>query len=116
MESAEQPKENATNLVAPAPANKTEMVAKPAPKKAEPKKTKTKAGASTSKPKTVKIRALTAIAIGKDVFEAGQEVEVTEEQAVEFCDRKFKGNYAFSGERDTRDATFRTIVRAERCA
>lgn len=49
--------------------------------------------------KMVKIRALQAIDLGDKTLSKDQEAEVTEEQAKEFCDKEFEGNYSFSGER-----------------
>jgi hypothetical protein len=78
-----------TSLVAPAtdaptaPKTEQQMVAPPAAKR------------------LVKIRANQPIAYGDVTLAAGQEAEVSEEMAKEFCDRHFEGNYAFGGERSS---------------
>lgn len=66
----------------------------------------------------VKIKAIRDINISEEpgemkVLKPGEIGEVTQAQAVEFCDRKFRGNYPYSGERyeDTQPAA---IVRAVR--
>jgi len=68
--------------------------------------------------KKVRIRAMHHIAWGKAGQEQsarpGTELEVDEEIAREFCDRKFEGNYAFGGERGNATAERFTIVRAVR--
>lgn len=53
-----------------------------------------------SNQKLVKIRALAPIVVGKNAVPVGvgQIVEVTEEEAKEFADRIFVGNYGVSGE------------------
>lgn len=47
----------------------------------------------------VKIRVVRAIRIDDNVLEPGTVAMVDEADAVEFCDRKFSGYHAFSGER-----------------
>lgn len=51
----------------------------------------------------VKIKAIRDINIGTakemNILKEGQTAEVTEEQAVEFCDKGFRGLYPYSGER-----------------
>lgn len=58
------------------------------------------APASNSTQKMVKIRALAPIVVGKNAVPVpvGSVVEVTEEEAKEFADRIFVGNYSVSGE------------------
>lgn len=68
-------------------------------------------------PRLVKIRALKPIRTAEGVhLEPGQVGEVTEEWAKEFCDRKFRGSYRFSGERrgSKEDLDLCVTVRAER--
>jgi hypothetical protein len=65
-------------------------------------------------PKKVKIRAVTAIDYLGVQLKPGQEAEVSEEVAAEYCDRTFKGMFSFSGERDSKQATRNNIVRAVR--
>lgn len=65
----------------------------------------------------VKIRAIRTICLGvgavKKLIRPGTEVEVTPEQAEEFCDRGFTGYYPYSGERyeDNKPATIYRAVR-----
>lgn len=80
--------------------------------KAEENKTKLVAPTS-SKTKMVKIRAIRDIAVGTDIHLAGSEVEVPEALAADLC-TPIEGSYAFSGDRDTRDAHKHMIRRAER--
>lgn len=90
---AEQPQAQASNMTAPPAASN--MVAAPAKKK-------------------VKIRALQPIAVDGVTLAVGVVTEVDEEVAVEFCDKKFKGQYSFSGERGINSAERHMLVRAER--
>lgn len=47
-------------------------------------------------------------------FKEGSVCEISEEDAKEFCDKKFENVYAFSGERDSDDAPRGKIIRAVR--
>ncbi len=64
--------------------------------------------------KKVKIRVLQPIVVDGATMAVGLVTEVDEEVAVEFCDRKFKGHYSFSGERGINSAERHIMVRAER--
>lgn len=71
----------------------------------------------TTKTKLVKIRAITPIAPdGVNTVAPGGVVEVSEAAAKEFCDRVFKGNYSFGGERSNQTAERHMVRRAERVA
>lgn len=66
----------------------------------------------------VKIKAIRDINISKTpgeqkILKPNEVAEVTPEQAIEFCDHKFRGNYPYSGER-YEDAQPAAIVRAVR--
>lgn len=66
----------------------------------------------------VKIKAIRPINISTDptaqkILTEGEVAEVTPAQAAEFCDKKFRGNYAYSGER-YEDKQPAVIVRAVR--
>lgn len=68
----------------------------------------------------VRIRTLRAISVPtkenpNNIIEPGRTVEVSEEQAKEFCDRHFEGGRAYVGERYNDDPR-NNIVRAERVA
>lgn len=62
--------------------------------------------------KTVKIEAIRTIAIGNTQLAPGEQIEVTEEQAEEFC-KAYEGHYAFAGERGNHDAVRHQIARAK---
>jgi hypothetical protein len=66
--------------------------------------------------KMVKIKTLRDIRLDPvgTIVKAGNEVEVTEEQAKEFCDLEIEGNYAFAGERANEAADRHRIRRAQR--
>lgn len=64
--------------------------------------------------KKVKIKALRAIWIGDKTLAPGAETLVDEEDAIEFCDRKFDCGYSFTGERGIASAEKHVIVRAVR--
>lgn len=81
------PQDNNTKMVAPQPDNKTKMV---------------------------KIRALRPINTSIGPLAPGQEKEVPEEDAREFCDRVFQGPYDFAGEVPEKHATRHLVRRAER--
>lgn len=67
-----------------------------------------------AKPKGVRIRANAAIAYEGITLGPGDEAEVSEEMAAEFCDRKFQGAYAFGGERGNGSAERHVHARATR--
>lgn len=64
-------------------------------------------------PSKVKIRALRTIEINGRQIAKDAIVEVSEDEAKEFADHKFKGQFAFAGER-INDRTRHEIVRAVR--
>jgi hypothetical protein len=74
--------------------------------------------------KMIKIKATQPIRLDRESngklssvdVQPGTVVEVTEEEAQEFCDRKFKGYHAFDGERSEKDAPRSEITRAVRVA
>lgn len=87
----------ASNMTAPTPEGKTQLVQPEAKKK-------------------VKIRAIRAIWVNDMTLAPGSVAEVDEEVAEEYCDRKFDSGYAFAGERGMGTAERHVIVRAERVA
>jgi hypothetical protein len=64
----------------------------------------------------VKIKTLKDIRLDPEerVITAGQVVEVTEEQAQEFCDKVITGHFNHSGERDIQSTERHKVKRAER--
>jgi hypothetical protein len=82
-----QENKDTTKLVQPQPEGKTRMV-------------------------RIKAKQPIRLADGKHIAE-GAVVDVSEEEAAEFCDRSFDGYYAFAGERFN-DKTKHKVVRAER--
>jgi hypothetical protein len=52
--------------------------------------------------------------IGGKVVKPGHEVEATEAEAREFCDRPMQGPFAFSGERPEAESIRHRFFRAER--
>lgn len=71
-------------------------------------------------PRLVKVRALQPIRPSgqQNIYAPGEIVEVTEEDAKEFCDRVFVGNYGMSGmfPEQQAEAIRHRIKRAERVA
>lgn len=67
-------------------------------------------------PKKAKIKALRNLTIGETTVAKGSIVEVDETLAKELCDKKFVGNYSFSGERSNEDAERHVVRNAERVA
>lgn len=63
--------------------------------------------------KKVKILTQRPISVDGKIVEPGQTLEVSEDEAKEFCDRSFQSFYPFSGER-YEDATPAKIFRAVR--
>ena len=60
-------------------------------------------------------RAVRPIRLKNDVTVAeNQEVQVSEDEAVEFCDKKFETQFPFSGERSESEFEKKYIVRAVR--
>ncbi len=97
------------------PASATKMVNPPQnPRMTAPPGTAAKPEETAAAPAKVKIRALRAISIDNKIVQPGAEIEVTAEDAVEFCDKSFDGLYEHDGETSTRNAKFATIVRAVR--
>jgi hypothetical protein len=83
----------------------------------------TKMVAAPARAKLVKIRTLAPImtkangAEAAEMHPVGSVLEVEESVAKEFCDRRFEGYYAFTGERTGRGSNERHMtVRAERVA
>lgn len=76
------------------------------------------------KAKKVKIKAIRSIQVGGHIHEPGSIVEVTEDEAKEFCDRKFAGYMPFYGTKPESNAMLnegapdplatKQIVRAKR--
>lgn len=67
----------------------------------------------TKQVKMVKARVLLPIRLTHDslVIEPGNEVEMTEDQAKEFCDREFTGMTTYFGKRECNDITAGPIKR-----
>lgn len=72
--------------------------------------------------KMVKVRAIRDFRHGpglereRKVAIPGQEVEVTEEEAKNLCDKTYEGSHAFYGERQQSEVQRHVIRRAERVA
>jgi len=68
--------------------------------------------------KMVKCKVISGISVKRlgGVQSAGMLVELTEEEAKEFCDKTFVGPYNFDGERGKKNATRTLLRRAVRIA
>lgn len=68
----------------------------------------------TSEVKMEKIRALQGIWINRlaKIVNPGEEFDATPEEIEEFCDKRFKGPYAFDGERSKKNAARHMYRRA----
>lgn len=79
-----------------------------------PPSDETKMTSKVASSKMVKIQAVESIMVGKQMVAPGAVVMATEEEAAEYCDRRFEGPYSHTGE--TTDPTPRrsVTVRAKR--
>jgi hypothetical protein len=67
-----------------------------------------------NKVKMVKIKTKTAILVGEMIVPQDTVVDVSEDLAIEYCDRKIKQHFNFSGELSEKSATRYETVRAVR--